>query len=99
MKNETQIKDEAAISSNGMLPEVKPCAWISLKDERPEIGIIVIVTLRHSKEDVYAGFRANGGWYCFRIGEDCKQYIPNGIKEAEITHWMPLPKSPCDGKV
>jgi hypothetical protein len=65
--------------------------WISVEDKKPEIGVIVSLVLKHSKEDVYAGFRANGGWYCFQIGENSKYYIPNGIEAAKITHWQPLP--------
>lgn len=75
----------------------KTANWISVKDTKPEIAKIVNLVLNHSKQDVYSGFRAHGGYYCFRIGEDSKQFIPNGIKEAEITHWMPLPSPPTSG--
>jgi hypothetical protein len=68
--------------------------WISVKDNRPEIGVIVNLVLQHSKQDVYSGFRANGGWYVFQIGEQAKYYIPNDIDEAKITHWQPLPTPP-----
>ncbi len=67
--------------------------WISTKDELPEIAIKVIFILKHLHEDVHTGFRANGGWYCFMIGENSKYFIPNGIEEAKITYWMPLPES------
>jgi len=68
--------------------------WIDIKDEKPEIGVIVNVVLKHSKLDVYSGFRAKGGWYCFRIGEDSKQFIPNGFTEVKIIKWQELPKPP-----
>lgn len=68
--------------------------WISVEDKKPEIGVIVNLVLKHSKEDVYSGFRANGGWYCFQVGENPKHYIPNGIENVKITHWQPLPQPP-----
>jgi hypothetical protein len=68
--------------------------WTSTKAKFPEIGKIVIVTLKHKKNDVYAGFRANGGWYIFTIGENHKHFIPNKTPDVEITHWMELPDAP-----
>lgn len=69
--------------------------WVSVEEKRPAIGVIVNIILEHQKKDVYSGFRANGGWYCFVVGCDgSKQFIPNGIKEAKITHWQPLPTPP-----
>lgn len=68
--------------------------WISVKERLPEIAKVVIITLRHSKQDTYSAFRAHGGWYCFCADEDPKRYVPNGIKGVEITHWMPLPEPP-----
>jgi len=70
--------------------------WISVEDKKPEIGVIVNLVLKHSKEDVYSGFRANGGWYCFQVGENPKHYIPNGIENVKITHWQPLPQPPTN---
>ena len=64
--------------------------WIKVENELPEIGVIVKFKLQHAKIDVYAGFRAKGGWYAFRIGEDCKQFIPNNIENVKIFEWQPL---------
>lgn len=75
--------------------EVTEEKWISVEDEQPEIGKIVLFVLKHSKLDVYAGFRAKGGWYAYKIGEDSKQFIPNNFsKDVSVTHWQPLPQSP-----
>jgi hypothetical protein len=68
--------------------------WIDVKQERPMIGKVVNLILLHHQEEVYSGFRANGGWYVFQVGEPSKYYIPNGTKEAEITHWKALPETP-----
>ena len=81
------------------LPQPLPIAseaveWISVKDRLPKIGTIVLMSLQHQKQDVYSAFRAKGGWYVFRIGEESKQFIPNGIENVYITHWMPLPNPP-----
>lgn len=75
-------------------PPVMGEGWVSVEERKPEFGVIVNIALKHQKQDVYSGFRANGGWYCFRLGEDNKQFIPNGIKEVSITHWRELPSPP-----
>ena len=66
--------------------------WIPVEVRLPEIGTIVSITLKHSNNDVYAGFRAKGGWYCFVIGENSKYFIPNNNDVATITAWQPLPQ-------
>lgn len=68
--------------------------WVSVEERLPEIAVIVNLTLKRSKQDVYSGFRAKGGWYAFRLGEDAKQFIPNDIEQVSVTHWQPLPNPP-----
>lgn len=66
--------------------------WISAKERLPEIASIVILSIQHPGGNTSAtGFRANGGWYVFRIGNDPKQFIPNGIEDVTVTHWQTLP--------
>lgn len=88
------LKGKEASEDPSQSEASKGSKWISVDERPPEIGKIVTVTLKHSKKDVYAAFRAKGGWYCFRIGEESKQFIPDGINEVKITHWMPLPEPP-----
>lgn len=92
-----EIREDALKCTCGLqeaLKEFESRQWIPVTEQLPELGIIVNLVLTHSKKDVYAGFRVNGGWYCCQIGEQSKYFIPNGIKEAKITHWMPLHNPP-----
>lgn len=77
--------------------EIHQSKWIDVNIERPVFGVVVLIALKHSiQTDVYAGYRANGGWYCVTLTE--KHFIPNGIEEAKITHWMKLPLPPVPVK-
>lgn len=75
---------------NNGLKEIINSKWINVNDKLPEIAVICNIVLKHSKNDVYCGFRVKGGWYVFQIGEQCKHYVPNGIDNVKITHWQPL---------
>jgi hypothetical protein len=94
MENEN-LKDETAITSNGVLPEVKPCAWISVDERLPDDLSYHLIAWK--VEEV------TGSSYAMcEIYKDKKWYrYPNNFPQQldNVTHWMPFPKPPCDGKV
>ena len=60
--------------------------WISVKDEMPEQGQMVLVFRPHAHEKPYKDPNYK---ICTYAGEDI---FINSHFEHEITHWMPLPK-------
>ena len=65
--------------------------WISVTDNAPRIGDVVLVYDKHI-EDVTTGYiseflRDRRVWII-----DCGQSISD-----EVTHWMPLPEPPKEG--
>ncbi len=58
--------------------------WISVEDELPEEGKLVLVT---SHSGCFVGFY-DGGW--FSNGRVVQ-------REVMVTHWMPLPQAPMKG--
>ena len=97
MKNEN-LKDETAITSNGMLPEVKPCAWISVDERLPDDLSYHLVAWKLPSPDGNSFVSGSRSAMC-EIYKDKKWYGENGIVVNAITHWMPFPKPPCEGKV
>jgi hypothetical protein len=72
--------------------------WVSVEDRFPEIkddsvlayfknGSIETVHIEDNFKDITAGFDATG-----------KQLYTKWYKNANITHWMPLPEPPNTGK-
>lgn len=59
--------------------------WISVKDRLPESGIDVLVFT-----DDYCAYTAHYDGYWWLSGEPTLSY--------NVTHWMPLPAPPEDGK-
>ena len=83
---------EPAISSNGMLPEVKPCAWISICDHHPKGGKRILVADKFVREGYYnAGFNT---WHIRSTMPD-----EQGDEQIYPTHWMEMPEAPSVGKV
>jgi len=92
--------EKTAITSNGVLPEVKPCGWISVKDRLPEIDektkfdfgyrskIVLVLNDGHpyTNDYTFMSDRTKNGW--------CVLNAPR----QNITHWMPIPEL-SDSKV
>lgn len=71
------------------------CEWISVDDYLPEIGKCVIAydpdLWSKSSSGMFAGADNNvGEWYGF--------YWRVAGSPANVTHWMPFPPSPTEGK-
>lgn len=64
--------------------------WISVKDRMPEefTSVIVHVPGENQWSTVREAYFARGGW-CTRIGI---------FSTDDVTHWMPLPEPPKEGK-
>lgn len=100
-KQKLQIK--TAISSNGMLAEVKPSAWVDIEKELPVVG--------HDKEYPYASefiLLSDGEFVYYGQYENSPDLGASFIDAngdafeddgVEITHWMLMPEPPSVGKV
>lgn len=81
------------------MAELKPCPfcggevqvprWISVEERMPEHGESVAAIIRYTEDawDVVVGYVLNGEWYT-------AGHTPG----FPITHWMPLPEPPKEGK-
>lgn len=98
-----KLQTKTAISSNGMLAEVKPSAWVDIEKELPVTGLdeeyphASEMILLSDGEFVYYGQYENskefGKSFIDANGDD---FADGGV---EITHWMPMPEPPSVGKV
>lgn len=61
--------------------------WISVEDELPEDGAVVLTTTAHGTQRVGI---YDGGWWLANS--------PDMVRMVSITHWMPLPQVPKGGK-
>ena len=59
--------------------------WVSVNDRLPDANETVLVT---------NGARVKEVWFCQRTKLDKPNFMFTTMKFDEITHWMPLPKSP-----
>ena len=61
--------------------------WISVEDELPESGELVLVAIENCFIDVVCARILSGKW-------NCRLYIPTGhpdfIIEDKVTHWRPI---------
>lgn len=98
MKYKDDLTQAEALAAMQKVEEECSPKWISVKKERPEIAEVVNVLLNQQlkSNEVSCGSRAHGGWYLFRMNEAGKVFIPNGVPDITITHWMPLPTAPAE---
>lgn len=87
MTVETQQGSNSAAGEASVLTEMLE-AWIPVADRKPPDGVRVLT---------YPGWTTTDG---VEIDEWCEQYgcFLMGIEEGDnVTHWMPLPKTPNGG--
>lgn len=85
--------------------------WISVKERLPDEEEDVLVFVRniehygrHNKKrsiyrNVFVGWRVDDEWatiYCHGFQYLDKESDKHPNEEYEVTHWMPLPKSPTE---
>ena len=65
--------------------------WISVEDEKPNIGERYSYLFVNGKKEVTCG-------YAFDIEDNRRVWISDAISQTNeiATHWMPLPKPPKD---
>jgi len=67
------------------IDRLKRGEWISVKERLPAVGETVLMCYRHhNKYEIVTARFVNGGFI--------------GFWDADVTHWMPLPEPPKEGK-
>lgn len=62
--------------------------WISVDDELPETGKVVLLRVNCKGAKPHTGFLTADGWFMHDVLEDMRR------SKWKVTHWMPLPKAP-----
>ena len=92
----------AAYEDTGLTPEeVQQMRWIPVEERLPSVNDLVLV---FSKDDEYGHtqhelakymFHPTLGWDWCTFDNEYYEWLPAFNR---ITHWMPLPKAPKEGK-
>jgi len=79
---------EPSLASAGSVGNysAKPNSWISVAERLPEEGERVLAWDNDFNESEVAIYYAHDGWGC------------DAAMSLNVTHWMPLPAPPTDGK-
>jgi len=79
--------EKTAITSNGMLPEVKPC-WINVEERLPDTYCSVLVY------DPNNPFNSSMDVARFDAYQKC--FFFSGGDTIHPSHWQPLPEKPLN---
>lgn len=81
----------------GRIEELSASPWISVKDRLPELeGVFLVIVYGKPKENIeligsveFAEYRKGEGWFIEAYPE---------WESPNITHWMPIPRTPGEGR-
>ena len=96
----------AAYEDTGLAPEeIQQMQWIPVEERLPEEeGAYIVCVDGEAKWDAYCMFEGAERWLCYDGRLNALYIDPYSSKlkreppYPRVTHWMPLPKSPKEGK-
>jgi len=70
--------------------------WVDIKEREPDYNVLVLILC--DGEDICVGRMSDSYGECWEIGNNVISWDHDFNYGVGVTHWMPLPKLPKEGK-